>query len=66
MTAQIGVSTTVTVPRRRAVVGTYGVFRRPFIGTLQRGNRYSRCVVLRKVKVKLPVGTGWRTKNDRL
>jgi hypothetical protein len=66
LTAQIGVSTTVTVPRRRAVVGTYGVFRRPFIGTLQRGNRFSRCVVQRKVKVKLPVGSGWRTRTDRL
>jgi hypothetical protein len=33
---------------------------------LQRDNRYSRCLVNRKVKVRLPVGTGWRTKYDRL
>jgi hypothetical protein len=66
MTAQIGVSTTVNVPRRSAVVGTYGVLPPALIGTPQRRNRYSRGLVNRKVKVKLPVGTGWRMKYDRL
>jgi hypothetical protein len=66
VTANIGVSTRVTIPKRRTAVGDFGVFRRPVIGTLQRGNKYSRCLVNKRVKVKLPVGAGWRVSFEPL
>jgi hypothetical protein len=66
ITAQTGVSTDVGVPKRRTAVGTYGVFKRPFVGRLQRGDRYSLCKVNRKITVFLPVGSGWRVHNEPL
>jgi hypothetical protein len=66
ITAQTGVSTTVGVPKRRTAVGTYGVFKRPFVGRLQRGDRFSLCKVNRKITVFLPVGSGWRVHNEPL
>jgi hypothetical protein len=66
ITAQTGVSVTATIPPKRAVVGTYGVFRRPVRGRLKRGDRYGYCRFNKRVTVKVPVGSGWRIKDRRL
>ena len=66
VTAQIGVQYTAPVPGRRTAVGTYGAFVRPVKGTLEKGNKYSRCIVRERIKVKVPVGTGWRHHYEQL
>ena len=66
VTAGIGVQYTAPVPARKTAVGTYGVFVRPVKGTLQKGNKYSRCIVRKRIKVKVPAGTGWRHRYEPL
>ena len=56
---EVGLTTAVPVPPRSAVVASFGVFLLPVKGTLQRGNKYGRCLYRQRVKVLLPAGTGW-------
>jgi hypothetical protein len=65
-TTEVGISTTVPVPRKSAVVASFGVFVRPVIGVLRRGDKNRICQERRKVKVILPAGTGWLTRDEPL
>jgi hypothetical protein len=65
-TATTGVSTTITVPRKSAVIGTYGVFTRKVSGTLEKGSRSSLCLRIKHPTVKLPAGYGWRTTDHHI